>query len=205
MANAPAKRVAALPLVVLGVSTFPVVGAREPVPPASLELKLVGPSSIHEDPKLGFKAVLVNRSSAPIVLAAQDSRLDFEASWSNRHPSGRELPQKPLFYCPVGGPGWYQNLTRRLKHSDVILLQPGAKLEFVDDDISDFYLFPGRGRYQVTFVYTYVPPLLGSNNGGIEDRFGQKYDLSDLSPETLGLIKQARPVVAESKAILLFE
>jgi hypothetical protein len=205
MVDAPIKRLAALLFAALALSTFSVVDAREPQPPAPLELKLVGPGFVHEGQKLNFKAVLVNRSSTPIVLAARDSRLDFDLRWTINDSSGRELPQKPLFYCPVGGPGWFQNLTRRLKDSDLMVLKPGAQLELEYDDISEFYLFPGRGRYQVAFSYTYVPPQVGGNNGRTEDLFGQKYDLSDLGSENLDALKQARAVVAQSKAILLFE
>jgi len=207
MADASIRRVAALLSAAMALSTISVVDARESQPPAPLEVKLVGPGFIREGQKLHFKAVLVNRLSAPLVLAAPDSGLDFDLRWTINDSSGRQLPQKLmlLLYCPVGGPGWYHNLTRRLKDSDLMVLKPGATLEFERDDISESYVFPRRGRYEVAFSYAYVPPQVGDNNGRTEDSFGQKYELGDLSQETLDAIKRARPVVAESKAVLLFE
>ena len=175
---------------------------KQPTPQAPLELKIIGPGFIHEGAAVKYKAVLINRSSGPILLASRDSRLDFDITWTISDSTGRELPRAPFkgIICPVGGKGWYQNLTRRMKDSDLTILQPGETLEFRFDDISDSYLFPGHGRYQVTFVYTYVPPQFEGRAGTPVDGFDAKYDLTDLSPSTLEALRRAVPISVASNA-----
>src|SRR5580704_5394369 len=169
---------------------------KQPSPQAPLELKIIGPSFIHEGEAVKYKAALINRSSGPILVASRDSRLDFELAWTIRDSSGRELPRARFngSVCPVGGKGWDQNLTRRMRDADLTILQPGEMLEFRFDDISDSYLFPSRGRYQVTFVYTYVPPQFEGRVGTPVDGFDAKYDLTDLSGSTLEALRHALPI-----------
>lgn len=174
---------------------------------APLKLTLVGQRSVHRGQKLKFKAVLTNNSSAPIILASRDASLDFELSWTINDSTWHELPRKVVqgFACPVGGKRWSDTRVRRLKDSDLTLLQPGDKLEFVSDDISATYILPSQGSYQVTAIYTYVPPRIEGGDGLERDRFGQKYDLRDLSPQTLEMLKHAATVGATSTSTLIIE
>jgi hypothetical protein len=181
---------------------------KQPTPQAPLELKIIGPSFIHEGEAVKYKAVLINRSSGAIILASRDSRLDFELAWTIRDSSGRELLRAPFkgIICPVGGKGWYQNLTRRMRDADLTILQPAETLEFRFDDISDSYLFPGHGRYQVTFVYTYMPPQFEGRAGTPVDGFDAKYDLTDLGPSTLEALRHAFPIsVASNPATMILQ
>jgi hypothetical protein len=199
------------PLALLMGLTIPLHSApphKQPTLQGPLELKVIGPGFIHEGEAVKYKAVLINRSSGPIILASRDSRLDFDITWAISDLSGRELPRAPFkgIICPVGGKGWYQNLTRRMKDSDLTILQPGESLEFRFDDISDSYLFPGHGRYQVAFVYTYVPPQFEGRAGTQLDGFNAKYDLSDLSPSTLEALRHAIPIsVASNTAAMILQ
>lgn len=184
----------------------PVTLSADSNPAASLKLTIIGPRSVHSGQKVKFKAVLTNNSSAPFVLALRDASLDFALKWTITDSYGFE-PRKPFmgFACPVGGPGWYHNLVRRLQDSDLTLLRPGDKLEFVSYDISADYVLAGRGSYQVTASYSYVPPRIDANGGVERDRFGQKYDLTDLSPQTLEILKHAATVNATSTLTLVVE
>jgi hypothetical protein len=199
------------PLALLMGLTMPLHSAppdKRPTPQGPLELKIVGPGFIHKGETVKYKAVLINRSSGPIIIASRDSRLDFDITWTISDLSGRELPRAPFkgIICPVGGKGWYQNLTRRMRDADLTILQPGEMLEFRFDDISDSYLFPGHGRYQVTFVYSYVPPQFEGRAGTPVDGFDAKYDLSDLSPLTLETLRHAVPIsVASNPATMILQ
>lgn len=174
---------------------------------APLALTIIGPHSVHRGQKLKFKAVLTNRSSAPITLASREASLDFDLTWTISDSSWHELPRKVVhgFACPVGGKRWSDKPVRRLKNSDLTLLQPGDKLEFVFEDVSVDYVFPGHGSYQVTASYTYVPPGLEGRDGVERDRFGQRYDLSELSPLTLDMLKHAATLSATSRWTLILE
>jgi hypothetical protein len=186
--------------------TLPVHAApphKQPTPQTPLELKIVGPGFIRQGEEVKYEAILINRSSEPIVLASQEARLDFILTWTISDSSGRPLPQTPLLYCPVGGKGWYKDLTRRMKDSDIVVLKPGGKIEFSFDDISAFYLFPGRGRYQVTFAYSYTPPAFEGNAGSPVDGFDAKYDLAGLSPSTLENLRHAVPLGVTSKPAIM--
>src|SRR5258708_5278880 len=107
---------------------------KEPPVQGPLELRISGPSLIRESQKLKFKAVLTNRSLAPIFLPSRDaqSASGLTLTWTISDSSGRELPlqQPDGFYCPVGGPGWDNGGTHSMKDSDVTILQPGEKIEF---------------------------------------------------------------------------
>jgi hypothetical protein len=199
MRTLPLKVFAAALLLGLGSQVRAMPPRKQPTPQAPLELRISGPSFIREGQAVKYKAVLINRSSEPIVLASPDSPLDFILNWTIIDTSGRVLPSRPFLFCPVGGKGWYSDLKRRMKDSDIRLLQPSEKLEFSFDDISGSYLFPGHGRYQVTFVYSYVPPQFEGHPGTPVDGFDAKYDLSDLSPATLRALRLSVPITVSSK------
>jgi hypothetical protein len=60
------------PLALLMGLTMPLHSApphQKPTPQGPLELKIVGPGFIHEGEAVKYKAVLINRSSGPILLA----------------------------------------------------------------------------------------------------------------------------------------
>jgi hypothetical protein len=92
-----------------------------------------------------------------------------------------------------------------MKDSDVAVLKPGEKFEFLFDDISGNYIFPGRGRYQVAISYTYVPPEFEGNGGSPVDGFDAKYDLSELSPTTLEELRHAARIVVGARAALIVQ
>jgi hypothetical protein len=199
----PLKVFAAVLLLGLGTQVRATPPRKQPMPQPPLELRISGPGFIHDGQAVKYKAMLINRSSEPVVLASPDSRLDFNLNWTITDPSGRPLSSRPFFYCPVGGKGWYSDLKRNLKDSDIRVLQPGEKLEFSFDDISDSYLFPGYGRYQVICVYSYVPPQFEGHPGTPVDGFDAKYDLSDLSPKTLQALRLSVPITVSSKPSLM--
>jgi len=201
--NLPLKLFAAVLLLGLGSQVRAIPPRKQSTPQPPLELRINGPSFIREGQAVKYKAVLINRSSEPVVLASPDSRLDFNLNSTITDPSGRPLSPKPFFFCPVGGKGWYSDLKRHMKDSDIKVLQPGEKLEFSFDDISDSYLFPGHGRYQVTFVYSYIPPQFEGHPGTPVDGFDAKYDLSDLSPTTIQALRQSVPITVSSKPSLM--
>lgn len=186
----------------------PIALSADSNPAQSLKLTIVGPGAIHRGQKVKVKAVLTNTSSAPVVVASRDASLDFDLSWIITDPDGVQLGGEPFigFFCPVGGPGWNKNLVRRLQDSDLTLLEPGDKIEFVVSyDISADYFLASHGSYWVFASYTYVPPRLDGGAGFERDRFGQKYDLTDLSPETLAMLKHAATVNASSWFKLVVE
>jgi hypothetical protein len=201
----PHKGLWVLLLLVLTVAAHSTTAQQRPRPADPLELKVIAPSLIHEGYRVPVRVTLTNRSGASIFLASRDSPLDFELTWTISDSSGRELPRKQFqgFACPVGGKGWYKNLTRRMKDSDIAILQPGEALQFQFDDISDSYLFPGPGRYQVTFTYSYAPPQFEGRAGSLVDRFDAKYDLSELSPSTLEALRYAAPIFVLSNPVTL--
>lgn len=179
---------------------------KEPQPQTPLELKIFGPGFIYPSQRqVRYKAVLTNRSSEPVVIAARDARLDFTLTSTISDSSGRELGRTPLLYCPVGGKGWYQNLVRHMKDSDVAILKPGEKFEFLFDDISSNYIFPGRGRYHAAIAYSYVPPQFEGNAGSPVDGFDAKYDLSELSPATLENLRHAVPISVGATATMILQ
>jgi hypothetical protein len=79
----PAK---VFPVALLMGLTMPLHSAppyKKPTPQRPLELKTVGPGFVHEGEAVKYKAVLIDRSSGPIILASRDSRLDFDISWTS--------------------------------------------------------------------------------------------------------------------------
>ena len=174
-------------------------------PAASLKLTIVGPRAIHRGQNIKFKAVLTNSSLVPVVLPSRDTSLDFDLRWTITDPDGVQLLGEPfiVFACPVGDPGWNKDLARRLQDSDLLVLQPGDKLEFVSADISADSILARRGSYQVFATYDFVPPRIDGGDGAKRDSFGQRYDLTSLSPDTLEMLKHAATVRATSTFTLV--
>jgi hypothetical protein len=189
-----------LALTAQGVASPP---AKQAPAQGPLEMKIFGPGFIYTGQKIKYRVVLTNRSSEDIVLASQDARLDFNVNWSISDLWGRELPQMAMLICPVGGKGWFKNLVRHMKDSDVTTLKPGEKFEFVFDNVSDNYIFPGSGKYQLAFSYSYIPPQFEGHDGSPVDNFDAKYDVSDLSAATLENLRRSVPIFAGAKAMLI--
>jgi hypothetical protein len=161
---------------------------RKGISPAPLEFKISGPAFIREGQKLKFKAVLINRSSGPIVLAPPNSRLGSSGSWKITDAAGRENRPVGFWACPVTGIDPKAKI--HLEDDDVRILMPGEKLEFEEEDISYWYVFPGRGRYQVTASYVFTPPDLQVDAGTLSD--GRRhYDVTSLSTLKAEALKHA--------------
>ena len=186
--------------------SFPAPRSKKQLQEPTIELKVSGPHFIHQGQKLAFKVQLRNRSSTPILIAARDAAFYFQMTWTISDSSGRELRRVPMIICPVGGFGWNGPETLHMKDSDLTVLPPGDKLEFAYDDISDSYLFPGSGRYQVTFAYTFVPPPPERDGPGPLGGLGGvpvTYDLHALSQEMFESLGRASTLAAVSDPFLL--
>lgn len=105
MRTLPLKVFAAALILSPGIQVGAVPPRKQPTPQPPLELRISGPGFIREGQAVKYKAVLINRSAEPIVLASADSRLDFNLSWTISDPYGRPLSTRPFFYCPVGDKG----------------------------------------------------------------------------------------------------
>jgi len=183
-----------LPVIVLALAlTGPTAAAprtKQQFDLVPLELKLFGPHFIREGQNLKFTAQLINRSSAPVLVPSSDAVMYFTMWWTISDISGRPLKQMPMFYCPVGGFGWYGPETLRMRDSDLVELRPGEKQEFTYDDISESYIFPGRGQYVVNFFYSSTLPVAERESHGSIGTVSVTYDLSGLSAEKFASLKR---------------
>lgn len=169
-----------------------------------LELKISGPGFFRYGDALKFKAVLINRSAAPVVLAPANSRLEYQLNWKIMDSAGREL--KPsCMECPITGlEQGPKVLSIPLEEDDVHILMPGEKIEYEEQDIGFCYLysFPAHGRYQAVATYFFPVPEFDENGDAIVGRtmFDRSFllDLSPLSASKREALKHAVALQASS-------
>jgi len=164
-----------------------------------LELKISGPAYFRYGQKLKFKAVLVNRSSAPIVLAQPPSSLSYQLDWKILDPTGQPMKSNSMI-CPLTG--IKDGTVFPLADDDVRILKPGDKLEYEEDDIGTFYEFPRGGRYQVVATYVFPVPQFTESGDRIADSTMTGVpillDLRSLSTAKIDALKHAVELKASS-------
>jgi len=158
-----------------GISPAP----KKAKPRPALELKISGPAYFRNGQKLKFKAVLINRSSAPLVLSQPPSHLSYQLDWKIFDPTGQEIKSNSMI-CPLTG--IKAGAVFPLGDDEVRILMPGEKLEYEEDDIGYFYEFPRSGRYQVVATYAFPVPQFIDNATIADSTITGVPILLDLSP-----------------------
>jgi hypothetical protein len=201
--KSPLHKVAAC-VAAMAFALTPALSAPNKSVNTALELKVSGSHFLRDGQKLKLKVELRNRSSAPILVPASDALMYFQVDWTVNDTSGRQLSMVPLLYCPVGAPGWDgKPVVIHGKDSDLVLLLPGEKLEFTYDDVTSFYIFPGRGQYKVQFAYTFYPPGPERQTTRHVGNHDEIYDMNGLSDGKFELLRQASPQVIGAEPFLL--
>ena len=160
-----------------------------------LELRISGTSFFRYGEPLKFKAVVTNRSSAPIVIVPT-----YDLTWTILDSAGRELKQDACMICPITG--IESGAKFPLKDDDVRLLQPGEKMEMEESNIGLCYSFAGRGSYQVVAGVVFDAPEFTENGDAIVKRMefdkAVLLDLRSLSTTKREALKHAVALAASS-------
>ena len=140
-----------------------------PVPPGiaiqvagqpNLELRISGPKIIHRGDRVEFKAMLINHSSAAVLIGPPERsrQLAFSSWWDADDASGAPVDHETIGYCPVNGADYSHKW--RLTDSLIRLLQPGesAEVPLTFPDPRDPLKFRKKGTYQLTLHYFFNPP-----------------------------------------------
>jgi hypothetical protein len=126
----------------------------------ALELRIFGPKIIHRSDRVEFKATLINRSTAPVLISPSErSRAPIFATWWDATAeSGAAVGQEQIGYCPVDGLDYSHKW--RLTDISIRLLQPGesAEVPVTFPDPRTPLKFRKKGTYQLTLHYFFSPP-----------------------------------------------
>jgi len=151
-----------------------------------LEIVISGPGLIRLGQSLIFKVTLINRSPAPIAIAGYTpGSVGSTFSWTISDSSGRELrrPESKESICGNGPP---------LIDDKLFILQPGEKFEYRDaGDLSDTYVFTGKGNYRVTIRYQFAPP---DSTRPLDKNDYQLHGDGAINPSKLDALRRTPPI-----------
>lgn len=160
-----------------------------------LELKISGTGFFRYGEPLKFKAVVTNRSSAPIVIVPT-----YDVTWTILDSAGRELKQDACMICPITG--IESGAKFPLHDDDVRILQPGEKMEMEESNIGLCVSFPGPGSYQVVAGIVFDAPQFTDDGDAIVKRVefdkAVLLDVKSLSPAKREALKHAVALAASS-------
>jgi hypothetical protein len=158
----------------------------------NLELRLSGPTIIHRGDRVEFKAMLINRSSAPVLIrpSERSHALVFATWWDATDASGVPLGHESIGYCPVDGLDYSHKW--RLTDSSIHVLKPGesAEVPLMFPDPRDPLKFRKKGTYQITLHYFFSSP--GREADTKDGKLVLKnYEIGALSPPNIKLLREA--------------